>query len=121
MSESDKPRRAAGRERGEKRDRENRSRSPPSRKIAGLKEEKPWAEDGWLEKTFGPGLSYSLDQQQRKGEKRTFYCSICLVDLTSVDHMMSHAIGVSQVHVHNESGGDLFSHCRSNTPRNRPR
>ena len=66
--------------------------------MAELKEEKPWAEDGWLEKTFGPGLSYSLDQQQRKGEKRTFYCTTCLVELSSVDMMKSHATGVSLSH-----------------------
>ena len=90
--------------RGEKRDRENWS--PESKKAARVKEEKPGfgggarAELGLMEKTLPPGLSYSIDQRyrQRKGEKRTFYCTTCLVELSSVDMMKSHATGVSLSH-----------------------
>ena len=42
------------------------------------------------------GFSLRMDGQekQRKGDKKTFYCQICLIELNSLDTMRSHVKGV---------------------------
>ena len=34
--------------------------------------------------------------KQKKGEKKTFYCNICLIELNSLDTMKSHIEGVRE-------------------------
>eukprot|EP00092_Neocalanus_flemingeri_P036166 GFUD01039377.1.p1 GENE.GFUD01039377.1~~GFUD01039377.1.p1 ORF type:complete len:411 (-),score=128.55 GFUD01039377.1:42-1274(-) len=48
---------------------------------------------------FPSGFSVSFGQveKQRKGEKRTFYCEMCLVELSSLDTMKSHVSGVKHM------------------------
>ena len=36
-----------------------------------------------------------LPEKQKKGDKKTFYCEICLIELNSLDTMKSHVSGVS--------------------------
>ena len=42
------------------------------------------------------GFSLRMDgtEKQKKGEKKTFYCQICLIELNSLDTMRSHVKGV---------------------------
>ena len=40
---------------------------------------------------YGPSAS----TKQKKGDKKTFYCDICLIELNSLDTMKSHVQGVS--------------------------
>ena len=35
-------------------------------------------------------------EKQKKGEKKTFYCQICLIELNSLDTMRSHVKGVNK-------------------------
>jgi len=35
-----------------------------------------------------------LPEKQKKGDKKTFYCEICLIELNSLDTMKSHVSGV---------------------------
>ena len=43
----------------------------------------------------GFSFGHTQPERQRKGDKKTFYCEICLIDLNSLDTMKSHAAGVS--------------------------
>ena len=45
------------------------------------------------------GFSFSQTQpeRQRKGDKKTFYCEICLIELNSLDTMKSHVAGVKHM------------------------
>ena len=45
------------------------------------------------------GFSFSQNQpeRQRKGDKKTFYCEICLIELNSLDTMKSHVAGVKHM------------------------
>ena len=81
--------------------------------VPRVKDEKPWfgprAEDGSIQvqypsmmngnsfdaKTINLPKGFSVRHQQKKGEKRTFYCNICLVELSSEDTMIKHLNGVS--------------------------
>lgn len=45
------------------------------------------------------GFSINMGRRQekaKKGEKRTYYCDICLITLNSEDTMQSHVKGVSR-------------------------
>ena len=56
------------------------------------------------------GFSLRMDgaEKQKKGEKKTFYCQICLIELNSLDTMRSHVKGVI---LHNiKSKGLTISH-----------
>eukprot|EP00092_Neocalanus_flemingeri_P031562 GFUD01034273.1.p1 GENE.GFUD01034273.1~~GFUD01034273.1.p1 ORF type:complete len:411 (+),score=130.26 GFUD01034273.1:51-1283(+) len=46
---------------------------------------------------FPSGFSFGQVEKQRKGEKRTFYCEMCLVELSSLDTMKSHVSGVKHM------------------------
>ena len=39
----------------------------------------------------------SASHKQKKGEKKTFYCKICLIELNSQDTMTSHVKGVKHM------------------------
>ena len=108
------------RERETREKRDDRSYS----EVPHLKDEKPWFgpedQDGSIKVQYpstinGYGVdSAQLDQmermglptgfsfghappeRQRKGEKKTFFCEICLIELNSLDTMKSHVAGVSQ-------------------------
>ena len=41
-----------------------------------------------------------LPEKQKKGDKKTFYCEICLIELNSLDTMKSHVSGVSNLLPH---------------------
>jgi len=45
------------------------------------------------------GFSLRMDgtEKQKKGEKKTFYCQICLIELNSLDTMRSHVKGVKHM------------------------
>jgi len=43
------------------------------------------------------GFSVGHVEKQRKGEKKTFYCEMCLVELSSLDTMKSHVSGVKHM------------------------
>eukprot|EP00092_Neocalanus_flemingeri_P015622 GFUD01016910.1.p1 GENE.GFUD01016910.1~~GFUD01016910.1.p1 ORF type:complete len:552 (+),score=129.19 GFUD01016910.1:89-1744(+) len=45
------------------------------------------------------GFSLRMDgtEKQKKGEKKTFYCQICLIELNSLDTMKSHVKGVKHM------------------------
>ena len=45
------------------------------------------------------GFSLRMDgnEKQKKGEKKTFYCQICLIELKSLDTMRSHVKGVKHM------------------------
>jgi len=43
------------------------------------------------------GFSVGEVQKQRKGDKRTYYCEMCLVELSSLDTMKSHVSGVKHM------------------------
>merc|ERR1719430_3036479 len=45
------------------------------------------------------GFSLRMDgnEKQRKGDKKTFYCQICLIELNSLDTMRSHVKGVKHM------------------------
>ena len=43
------------------------------------------------------GFSVGYVEKQRKGEKNTFYCEMCLVELSSLDTMKSHVSGVKHM------------------------
>jgi hypothetical protein len=43
------------------------------------------------------GFTVGQVEKQRKGEKRTFYCEMCLVELSSLDTMKSHVSGVKHM------------------------
>ena len=45
----------------------------------------------------GFSLSQSQPERQRKGDKKTFYCEICLIELNSLDTMRSHVAGVKHM------------------------
>ena len=38
-----------------------------------------------------------LPEKQKKGDKKTFYCEICLIELNSLDTMKSHVSGVKHM------------------------
>ena len=42
----------------------------------------------------GFSLRMGGNGKQKKGEKKTFYCQICLIELSSLDTMRSHVAGV---------------------------
>jgi len=44
-----------------------------------------------------PGFSVGNVEKQRKGDKKTFYCEMCLVELSSLDTMKSHVSGVKHM------------------------
>ena len=39
-----------------------------------------------------PGFSVGNVEKPRKGDKKTFYCEMCLVELSSMDTMKSHVL-----------------------------
>jgi len=43
------------------------------------------------------GFSVGEVEKQRKGDKKTFYCDMCLVELSSLDTMKSHVSGVKHM------------------------
>lgn len=45
----------------------------------------------------GFSFSQSQPERQRKGDKKTFYCEICLIELNSLDTMKSHVAGVKHM------------------------
>merc|ERR1719427_893801 len=49
--------------------------------------------------TWGLPTGFSVGQveKQRKGEKKTFYCEMCMVELSSLDTMKSHVSGVKHM------------------------
>jgi len=44
-----------------------------------------------------PGFSVGNVEKQRKGDKKTFYCEMCLVELSSLDTMKSHVSGAKHM------------------------
>ena len=44
----------------------------------------------------GFSFGHAPPERQKKGEKKTFFCQICLIELNSLDTMKSHVAGVSQ-------------------------
>ena len=38
-----------------------------------------------------------VPEKQKKGDKKTFYCQICLIELNSLDTMKSHVSGVKHM------------------------
>ena len=38
-----------------------------------------------------------VSEKQKKGDKKTFYCQICLIELNSLDTMKSHVSGVKHM------------------------
>ena len=41
--------------------------------------------------------SHAMPEKQKKGDKKTFYCQICLIELNSLDTMKSHVSGVKHM------------------------
>jgi len=77
-----------------------------------------------------PGFSVGNVEKQRKGDKKTFYCEMCLVELSSLDTMKSHVSGAKhmkkQMALENErdqkvrSGMMTEEEARMSTPIVRP-
>ena len=95
---------------------------PQYAEVPRMKDEKPWFgptdRDGSIKVKYPSINGYGVDsdqlqqmekmglptgftfgqtqpERQRKGDKKSFYCEICLVELNSLETMKSHVAGVS--------------------------